>query len=228
MNRVQNGESFLFIVGRLRPAPGLTHRFCPRRCLNEPMELPPLHRMEERDGERRDIGCPSPRFSLHSCVVGRGRKTCSKTIVLPGSEVGCRVDSSGLARGDNKFSNWDMHFISHTATEQVIRSNEQFVFLAGLLLPRYVVGLLLRVGTSRCDVPGPCRAGTISVVGCFAKALHRCTRRWTSQRDDPTNHLRHNSRRQQRLALCLGTSGKIRRGLQAGLELPPALARFLG
>src|SRR6266536_6370406 len=169
---------------------------------------------------------PLSSSSPHSCVARRGRKTCSKRLVLPGLEVGCRVDSSGLARGDNKFSNWDMHFISLTATELAVGSNEQFVSLPGLLLPRYVVGLLLRVGTSRCDVPGPGRAGTISVVGCFAKALHRCTRRWTSQRDDPTNHLRHNSRRQQRLALCLGTSGKIRRGLQAGLELPPALARF--
>src|SRR3989442_10202293 len=43
-------------------------------------KLPLLHRMEERAGERRDLGCPSPRSSPHSCVAGRGRKRELRTI----------------------------------------------------------------------------------------------------------------------------------------------------
>src|SRR6266540_3511196 len=31
-------------------------------------------RMEERVGEKRDVGCPSPRSSPPSCVAERGRK----------------------------------------------------------------------------------------------------------------------------------------------------------
>ena len=42
-----------------------------RRSCNQ--TLPLLHAMEERAGERRDLECPSPRSSPHSCVVGRGR-----------------------------------------------------------------------------------------------------------------------------------------------------------
>src|SRR5688572_12608978 len=43
----------------------------------QPKQLPLLHPMEERVGERRrvvSLDCPSPRFSPHSFVVERGRK----------------------------------------------------------------------------------------------------------------------------------------------------------
>jgi len=44
-------------------------------------------------------------------------------------DVGRQLDGAGLARGDSKFSNWAMHFISLTAPEQAIGNNEQFVSL---------------------------------------------------------------------------------------------------
>src|SRR5947209_5840767 len=37
-----------------------------------PKESPLLHRMEERAGERTDVGFSSPRSSPHSYIVGRG------------------------------------------------------------------------------------------------------------------------------------------------------------
>jgi hypothetical protein len=82
--------------------------------------------MEERAGERRDIGYrlgPLPT----SASSKQEENTSSKKLVLTRLETGCHVDNSGLARSDNKFSNWDMHFISTTAAEQTIGGNKQFV-----------------------------------------------------------------------------------------------------
>src|SRR2546427_13096667 len=51
MNSVQNGESFLFIVGRVRLAPGLAHRFRRRNA------------WQRRRAAARIFDLPSGRFS---------------------------------------------------------------------------------------------------------------------------------------------------------------------